>query len=234
MRQFVGSVRDDSTVRDLLVSVAPAARCAPPPRRSSRPSCAMMEQRRREDPDALRAGAGRLGRRRRLRRRGALGHLHGRGARRARSSRRSGARCARSPAASRSGWCSRRCCAGPTRCCCSTSRTTTSTCPASAGWRRRCASRPRRCCSFSHDRELLARTATRIVTVELGAGGNTAWTHGGGFATYHEARRDRFARLEELRRRWDEEHAKLQGAGPDVQAEGRLQRRDGLALPGRA
>ncbi|HET9500471.1 MAG TPA: ATP-binding cassette domain-containing protein [Marmoricola sp.] len=62
---------------------------------------------------------------------------------------------------------------------------------------------------ISHDRELLANTATRMVTVELGAAGNTVWTHPGGFATYHEARRDRFARFEELRRRWDEEHAKL-------------------------
>ncbi|WP_066904733.1 ABC-F family ATP-binding cassette domain-containing protein [Millisia brevis] len=61
----------------------------------------------------------------------------------------------------------------------------------------------------SHDRELLANTATRVVTVELGAAGNTAWVHPGGFATYHEARADRFARLEELRRRWDEEHQKL-------------------------
>ena len=61
----------------------------------------------------------------------------------------------------------------------------------------------------SHDRELLSHTATRVVTVELGAAGNTAWTHGGGFATYHEARRDRFSRLEELRRRWDEDRAKL-------------------------
>jgi ATPase subunit of ABC transporter with duplicated ATPase domains len=61
----------------------------------------------------------------------------------------------------------------------------------------------------SHDRELLARTATRVVTVELGAAGNTVWTHGGGFASYHTARRDRFSRLEELLRRWDEEHAKL-------------------------
>src|SRR5215207_11503006 len=61
----------------------------------------------------------------------------------------------------------------------------------------------------SHDRELLSRTATRVVTVELGAGGNTAWTHGGGFGSYHEARKERFARLEELRRRWDEEHAKI-------------------------
>ncbi|GAA1665848.1 ATP-binding cassette domain-containing protein [Kribbella yunnanensis] len=62
---------------------------------------------------------------------------------------------------------------------------------------------------ISHDRELLANTATRIITVELGAAGNTAWTHGGGFRTYHEARQHRFERFEELRRRWDEEHAKL-------------------------
>ena len=61
----------------------------------------------------------------------------------------------------------------------------------------------------SHDRALLANTATRVVTVELGAAGNSAWTHPGGFASYHQARRARFERLEELRRRWDEEHAKL-------------------------
>ncbi len=62
---------------------------------------------------------------------------------------------------------------------------------------------------ISHDRELLARAATAVVTVELGAAGNTAWTHPGGFATYHDARAARFERLDELRRRWDEEHAKL-------------------------
>ncbi|WP_151083306.1 ABC-F family ATP-binding cassette domain-containing protein [Nocardioides cynanchi] len=64
---------------------------------------------------------------------------------------------------------------------------------------------------ISHDRELLDHTATRIVTIELGSfgGGNSAWTHPGGFASYHEARRDRFARFEEIRRRWDEEHAKI-------------------------
>jgi ATPase subunit of ABC transporter with duplicated ATPase domains len=62
---------------------------------------------------------------------------------------------------------------------------------------------------ISHDRELLNNTATRIVSVELGAAGNLVWTHPGGFASYHEARRDRFERLEEMRRRWDEEHAKI-------------------------
>jgi ATPase subunit of ABC transporter with duplicated ATPase domains len=61
----------------------------------------------------------------------------------------------------------------------------------------------------SHDRELLNNTATRVVTVELGASGNTVWTHPGGFGSYHAARRARFERFEELRKRWDEEHAKL-------------------------
>ncbi|MFD0028369.1 ATP-binding cassette domain-containing protein [Streptomyces sp. NPDC055059] len=61
----------------------------------------------------------------------------------------------------------------------------------------------------SHDRELLARSAEKIVSVEPGAAGADAWVHGAGFATYHEARRERFARFEELRRRWDEKHAQL-------------------------
>jgi ATPase subunit of ABC transporter with duplicated ATPase domains len=58
---------------------------------------------------------------------------------------------------------------------------------------------------ISHDRELLDKVANRIVTLE----GGTAWTHGGGFASYHQARRDRHARLDEVRKRWDDEHQKL-------------------------
>ena len=61
----------------------------------------------------------------------------------------------------------------------------------------------------SHDRELLLRSATRIAAVELGAVGNTVWVHGSGFATFAKARQARFARFEELRKRWDEQHAKL-------------------------
>ena len=57
----------------------------------------------------------------------------------------------------------------------------------------------------SHDRELLARVADRVVTVEGGA----AWVHGGGFASYHEARSARHDRMAEVRRRWDEEHQRL-------------------------
>ncbi|MEV6106258.1 ATP-binding cassette domain-containing protein [Streptomyces sp. NPDC051940] len=61
----------------------------------------------------------------------------------------------------------------------------------------------------SHDRELLARSAEKIVSVEPSPAGSDVWLHGGGFSTYHEARKERFERFEELRRRWDEEHAKL-------------------------
>ena len=57
----------------------------------------------------------------------------------------------------------------------------------------------------SHDRELLAQTADRVVAVE----GGSAWVHPGGFASWHEARVARHERLEESRRRWDEEHQKL-------------------------
>ena len=61
----------------------------------------------------------------------------------------------------------------------------------------------------SHDRELLSNVATRVATLEPGAAGASMWVHPGSFATWHEARVERNARLEELRRRWDEEHAKL-------------------------
>jgi len=57
----------------------------------------------------------------------------------------------------------------------------------------------------SHDRQLLASATDRIVTVES----RGVWVHGGGFATYAQGRRDRIERLEERRRRWDEEHARL-------------------------
>ncbi len=57
----------------------------------------------------------------------------------------------------------------------------------------------------SHDRELLARSATRVVTIEA----HGAWVHGGGFENYSEARQTRRDRLEELHKRWDEERERL-------------------------
>ncbi len=73
----------------------------------------------------------------------------------------------------------------------------------------RLAESPKTVLFVSHDRELMAAVATRVATIELGAHGNTLWVHPGGFGSYHDARAARFERFEELRRRWDEEHAKL-------------------------
>lgn len=62
---------------------------------------------------------------------------------------------------------------------------------------------------ISHDRELLDQVATRIATLEPSAGGNSVWVHPGRFATYEQARIDRNDKLDELRRHWDEEHVKI-------------------------
>jgi len=75
----------------------------------------------------------------------------------------------------------------------------------------------------SHDRELLARTAQRIVTVEA----HTTWVHGGGFASYHEARKDRIERLDELHRRWNEEHKRLKDLVRTLQQQAKIS--DGMA-----
>ncbi|OYO13206.1 ABC transporter [Enemella evansiae] len=61
----------------------------------------------------------------------------------------------------------------------------------------------------SHDRELLARATTQLTVLELGRAGNTLWVHHGGYRSLARAREQRFERFAELRRRWDEEHAKL-------------------------
>jgi ATPase subunit of ABC transporter with duplicated ATPase domains len=67
------------------------------------------------------------------------------------------------------------------------------------------AATPKTVLLVSHDRELLSACAERIITVE----DRHVWVHGGGFASYAQARRERNERLDELRRRWDEEHEKL-------------------------
>ncbi|MFH8366206.1 ATP-binding cassette domain-containing protein [Streptomyces sp. NPDC018031] len=69
----------------------------------------------------------------------------------------------------------------------------------------------------SHDRELLDRAAEKIVSVEPSPAGSDVWVHGGGFGTYHQAREERFERFEELRRRWDEKHAQLKRLVLDMQ-----------------
>ncbi|MFI6496079.1 ABC-F family ATP-binding cassette domain-containing protein [Nonomuraea typhae] len=75
----------------------------------------------------------------------------------------------------------------------------------------------------SHDRGLLAEVATRIVTVEA----RGVWTHGGGYAGYADARRERAARLGERRRQWEDERARLRAAVHTLRQ--RATRNDALA-----
>jgi ATPase subunit of ABC transporter with duplicated ATPase domains len=74
---------------------------------------------------------------------------------------------------------------------------------------KRLAASPKTVLFISHDRELLSRTATQVASLEPNPSGSSIWVHGAGFDTYATAREDRMNRLDELRRRWDEEHAKL-------------------------
>jgi ATPase subunit of ABC transporter with duplicated ATPase domains len=67
-------------------------------------------------------------------------------------------------------------------------------------------STPKTVLFVSHDRELLRRTATKVVTLE----GRGAWTHGGSFGTWHEAREARLARLDDEHRRWQDERRRLE------------------------
>ncbi|MEY2424749.1 MAG: hypothetical protein QOI61_321, partial [Actinomycetota bacterium] len=57
----------------------------------------------------------------------------------------------------------------------------------------------------THDRQLLADSARRVLTLE----GSGAWVHGEGFATYHAARQARLAKLDDDFRRWTEERDRL-------------------------
>ena len=145
-----------------------------------------------------------------------------------------GARCRRCRAASRSGSCSSCCCAAPPSILLLDEPDNYLDVPGKTWLEQQLRETPKTVLLISHDRELLNQCASHVVSVELGAAGNTAWVHGGGFASFHEARADRFSRLEELRRRWDEEHVEAQGARAVAEGQGGVQRRHGLALPGGA
>ena len=58
----------------------------------------------------------------------------------------------------------------------------------------------------SHDRELLAASASKIVTIEASG----AWTHGGGFATYAEAKAAHAAKRAHDTALFDDERKRLE------------------------
>lgn len=144
MRQFIGSVRDESTIRDLLIGVAPE-RIATAARAVDAAELRIMEV---DDEPAQLAYAQALA---------DWGDFGGYEYETVLDSVTTAAlgvgfeRCQYRHANTLSGGEQKRLvlearfCAGPTRCCCSTSPTTTSTCPASAGWRPASPRPTRRC-----------------------------------------------------------------------------------------
>jgi ATPase subunit of ABC transporter with duplicated ATPase domains len=80
---------------------------------------------------------------------------------------------------------------------------------------------------ISHDRELLARVATHVATLEPTASGGQVWVHGGGFASWAQARQERRDRQAEQARRWDEEHEKLRTLVETLKTKAKFN--DGLA-----
>ena len=234
MDQFVGHLRDDSTVHDLLIARRPAARSAPPRDALDAAEEALIERDDHDDADGVRHGDRRLRRRRRLRARDALGPVHGRGPRRpvrarasTASSRRSqrrraeAARARGAAARTRPGAAARRARQLPRRARQALARgraardaedrAAVSARPRAAGARRR---------PHHHARARAAPATRRGCTAAASR-------------TYHQARDDRMDRLDELRRRWDEQHAKLKHAGRDPQGEGDRERRLRVALPRR-
>ncbi len=71
---------------------------------------------------------------------------------------------------------------------------------------------------ISHDRELLARAATHVVTLE----GHGAWVHGGSFETYPQARAHRIERLEQRHRDWNDEHQRLKDLVRTLQEQAKI------------
>jgi ATPase subunit of ABC transporter with duplicated ATPase domains len=67
------------------------------------------------------------------------------------------------------------------------------------------AASPKTVLFVSHDRTVLDRAATRIVTLE----GRAAWTHHGGFSSYAVSRDARVDRLDQDHRRYEAEHRRL-------------------------
>ncbi|MEU5693376.1 ATP-binding cassette domain-containing protein [Actinosynnema sp. NPDC020468] len=70
----------------------------------------------------------------------------------------------------------------------------------------------------SHDRELLGVAATHVVTVEA----HSAWTHVGSFRGWHSARAARIERLAEEHKRWEDEHSRLRELVRTLQIQARI------------
>ena len=140
---------------------------------------------------------------------------------------------ARCPAASRSGWCWRSCCAGPDEVLLLDEPDNFLDVPGKLWLEERISESPKTILFISHDRELLNNTATRVVTVELGAAGNTVWTHPGRLRDLPRGPPRPLRPARGAAPALGRGARQAQGAGAALQDQGGVQRRDGLAVQGR-
>ena len=124
------------------------------------------------------------------------------------------------------------CCVARRRCCCSTSRTTTSTCRRSAGWRTRSSRRPRRCCSSA----MIASCSTASPPASPPSS-RVPWARRSGCTRGISRHTPRPARTATPGSRScggaGTRSTSSSRPGADPQGQGDVQRRDGLAVPGR-
>ena len=214
MRQFIGSVRDHPPPDLASATRRPSGTCccrAPPAVREAaraleQAELAMMERDDEPTQMALRPRARRLGRRRRLRRRGRSGTPAPSPRSASPTTGPSTASCARLSGGEQKRLALEALLRGPDEVLLLDEPDNYLDVPGKRWLEERLRETRKTVLFVCHDRELLAR-GRRPGRHRRGRG--TAWVHGGGFATYHEARQARHDRLAELRRRWDEEHERL-------------------------
>ena len=232
MRQFIGKVRDDTYGPRPALSVAPE-----PIRRAAaavdRGRARDDGARRRADPDGLRPGPGRLGRRRRLR-----------GTRRCGTSapwRRSASPFERAQwreVRTLSGGEQKRLVLeallrGPEEVLLLDEPDNYLDVPTKRWLEEELIASPKTVLFVSHDRELLDRVATRIATLEPTAAGSTLWVHPAAASPpTHQARADRNSRAGGAAPPVGRGARQAQGARRDVPAEGVVQLRHGPRAAG--
>ena len=205
MRQFVGSIRDHTTVRELLLGVSPP---------EIRDADARLVAAERAADDVGNARGRAFG----SRTRGRTGATSAATTPRCCGTRAPSPRCAlRSPTsrrgpsarcrvASRSGWSSKRCCEVTPTSCVLDEPDNYLDVPGKRWLEEWLRQTTKTVLFVSHDRELLEQSGAKVVTLE----GRGAWTHGATFATWNEAREDRLARIDDEHRRWQEERKHLE------------------------
>ena len=233
MRQFIGKVRDDSTVRDLLVSVAPDRASAQAAQEVDRTELLMMERDSEADQMAYAHALVEWGEAGGYEQETRLGPVHHGRARDALTSRAQWRKVTTLSGGEQKRLVLEALLRGPDEVLLLDEPDNYLDVPTKRWLEDALIASPKTVLFISHDRELLDRVATRIATLEPGAAGATLWVHPGRFATYAQARDGPQRAARGAAPALGRGARQAQGPRADRQGQGGVQRRHGLALPGR-